>query len=107
MGDDGELAGLDFSAGVSLDDLAMNASLAGRVGNEPILLSRFEDGLFAVSASCTHYHADLAEGLLSRGTVRCPWHHACFDLRSGRALRAPALDALDTWLVEVEGGTAF
>ncbi|HEU4498028.1 MAG TPA: FAD-dependent oxidoreductase, partial [Sphingomicrobium sp.] len=60
-----------------------------------------------VSGSCTHYHADLADGLLSRSTVRCPWHHACFDLRSGRALRAPALDALDTWLVEVEGNTAF
>jgi NADPH-dependent 2,4-dienoyl-CoA reductase/sulfur reductase-like enzyme/nitrite reductase/ring-hydroxylating ferredoxin subunit len=102
-----ELDGPDFSTGISLDDLATNATIAGRVGNEAVLLSKFEDGLFAVSRSCTHYHADLADGLLSHGTVRCPWHHACFDLRSGRALRAPALDALDTWLVEVEGSIAF
>ena len=107
MSGDSKLDGPDFSAGISLDDLSTNATIAGRVGNEAILLSKFEDGLFAVSRSCTHYHADLADGLLSRGTVRCPWHHACFDLRSGRALRAPALDALDTWLVEVEGNTAF
>jgi NADPH-dependent 2,4-dienoyl-CoA reductase/sulfur reductase-like enzyme/nitrite reductase/ring-hydroxylating ferredoxin subunit len=107
MSGNGELDGPDLSAGISLDDLATNATIAGRVGNEAILLSKFEDGLFAVSRSCTHYHADLADGLLSRGTVRCPWHHACFDLRSGRALRAPALDALDTWLVEVDGNTAF
>ena len=107
MSGNGELDGPDLSAGISLDDLATNATIAGRVGNEAILLSKFEDGLFAVSRSCTHYHADLADGLLSRGTVRCPWHHACFDLRSGRALRAPALDALDTWLVEVEGNIAF
>ena len=107
MSGNGELDGPDFSAGISLDDLAMNATIAGRVGNEAVLLSKFEDGLFAVSRSCTHYHADLADGLLSRGTVRCPWHHACFDLRSGRALRAPALDALGTWLVEVEGNLAF
>lgn len=107
MSGNGELDGPDFSAGISLDDLATNASIAGRVGNEAVLLSKFDDGLFAVSGACTHYHADLANGLLSRGTVRCPWHHACFDLRSGRALRAPALDALDTWLVEVDGNTAF
>lgn len=107
MSGSGKLDGPDFSTGISLDDLAINATIAGRVGNEAILLSKFEDGLFAVSRSCTHYHADLADGLLSRGTVRCPWHHACFDLRSGRALRAPALDALDTWLVEVEGNIAF
>jgi NADPH-dependent 2,4-dienoyl-CoA reductase/sulfur reductase-like enzyme/nitrite reductase/ring-hydroxylating ferredoxin subunit len=107
MSSNGELEGPDFSAGISLDDLAKNATIAGRVGNEAVLLSKFDDGLFAVSGSCTHYHADLADGLLSRGTVRCPWHHACFDLRSGRALRAPALDALDTWLVEVEGNIAF
>lgn len=107
MSSNGEPEGPDFSAGISLDDLATNATIAGRVGPEAVLLSKFEDGLFAVSGSCTHYHADLANGLLSRGTVRCPWHHACFDLRSGRALRAPALDALDTWLVEVEGNIAF
>ena len=107
MSGSGELHGPDFSAGISLDDLVTNATIAGRVGKEAILLSKFEDGLFAVSRSCTHYQADLANGLLNRGTVRCPWHHACFDLRSGRALRAPALDALDTWLVEVDGNTAF
>lgn len=107
MSGTGKLDGPDLSAGISLDDLAMNATIAGRVGNEAVLLSKFEDGLFAVSRSCTHYQADLADGLLNRGTVRCPWHHACFDLRSGRALRAPALDALDTWLVEVQGNTAF
>ena len=107
MSSNGELDGPDFSAGISLDDLATNATIAGWVGNETVLLSKFDDGLFAVSGSCTHYHADLADGLLSLGTVRCPWHHACFDLRSGRALRAPALDALDTWLVEVKGNIAF
>jgi NADPH-dependent 2,4-dienoyl-CoA reductase/sulfur reductase-like enzyme/nitrite reductase/ring-hydroxylating ferredoxin subunit len=107
MSGNGDLDGPDFSAGISLDDLARNATIAGRVGKEAVLLSKFEDGLFAVGRSCTHYHADLAGGLLSRGTVRCPWHHACFDLRSGRALRAPALDGLDTWQVEVEGNFAF
>ena len=107
MSGSSELAGPDFSAGVSLDGLPMNGTLGGRVGDEAVLLSRFDDGLFAVGGSCTHYGAALSSGLLDRSTVRCPLHHACFDLRTGEALRAPALDPLDTWRVEVEHGTVF
>ena len=62
MSSDGKPDGPDFSAGISLDDLATNATIAGRVGPEAVLLSKFEDGLFAVRGSCTHYHADLSEG---------------------------------------------
>jgi NADPH-dependent 2,4-dienoyl-CoA reductase/sulfur reductase-like enzyme len=40
-------------------------------------------------------------------TVRCPWHHACFSLRTGEALRAPALNPLACWSTEVEGGKVF
>ena len=99
--------GPDLSQGVPLADVPLTGALTGHVGGEPVLVIRRSDGLFAVGAACTHYGGPLGEGLVVGDTVRCPWHHACFDLRSGEALSAPAFDPLDRWKVEVEDGRAF
>ena len=96
-------SGPDFSKGVRLSEVPRRGTLAGRVGDEPVLLSRVDDELFAVAGACTHYGAPLAGGLVEAGTVRCPLHHACFSLRTGAALRAPAFDSLTRWRVEIEG----
>ena len=107
MGESATATGPDFSAGVAVTDVPVDGTLAGRVGEEPVLLSSFGGELFAVGGACTHYGGVLADGV-NRGTgIRCPLHHACFDLRTGQALRAPALDPLERWMVEIEGDRAF
>ena len=58
-------------------------------------------------AHCSHYHGPLADGVVAGKTVRCPWHHACFDLSSGEAVRAPALSSLACWKVERGSGRIF
>ena len=88
-----QLSGPDLAIGVALSEIADGAMLLGHAHGEPVLLARRGDELFAIGAICTHYGAPLADGLLVDDTVRCPWHHACFSLRTGEALRAPALDA--------------
>jgi NADPH-dependent 2,4-dienoyl-CoA reductase/sulfur reductase-like enzyme/nitrite reductase/ring-hydroxylating ferredoxin subunit len=99
-------SGPDLTRGVAPSEL-VDGKLLGRVGAQEVLLVRTSDGLFAIDAHCSHYHGPLAEGLVVRNTVRCPWHHACFDLRSGEATRAPALSALACWLVEERDGQIF
>lgn len=99
--------GPDFSRGVSLRRIPTSGVLAGRVGDESVLLARRPDGVFAVSGACTHYGGPMAEGLAQEDVVRCPWHHACFDLRTGEAVSGPAFDALKRWRVDVEGSRVF
>jgi NADPH-dependent 2,4-dienoyl-CoA reductase/sulfur reductase-like enzyme/nitrite reductase/ring-hydroxylating ferredoxin subunit len=97
----------ELRGGVALQDLPDGGILRGRIDAEDALLVRRGDTVFAVGASCTHYHGALAEGLIAGDTVRCPLHHACFSLRTGEALRAPALDPIPCWRVERLGDRVF
>ncbi|HXT68277.1 MAG TPA: FAD-dependent oxidoreductase [Vicinamibacterales bacterium] len=102
--------GFDFSAGVSLQQIPDGTPVAGHVGGDEgdeIVVVRRGDELFAIGAHCTHYHGPLAEGLIVGDTIRCPWHHACFSLRTGEAVHAPALDPVARWNVEQRDGTVF
>ena len=96
---------LNLAAGVAAGALKPGGMLLGRVGDEEVLLARVGDEIFAVGAHCTHYHGALADGIVVGDTVRCPLHHACFSLRSGEPLRAPALDPIACWKVERQGDT--
>jgi len=92
--------GPDLARGVSVNDLADGQMLAGHVGEEAVLLARHGEEFLAIGAHCSHYNGPLAEGLMVGDSVRCPWHHACFSLRTGEALRAPALGSVACWSVE-------
>jgi len=102
--DDAKPTGPDLSQGIPLDQLGDGKMLAGHVGGEDVLLVRQGRDIFAVGAHCTHYHGPLADGLAVDGTVRCPWHHACFDLSTGEAIAAPALSPIECWVVEQRDG---
>jgi len=97
----------DFTKGVPIRSLRDGEMLGGRVGKDKALLLRRGDEIFAVGRECTHYHGDLTQGLLVGDEVRCPLHHACFDLRTGEALRAPAFDPIPCWRVERIDGKVF
>ena len=107
MADTPETNKPDFRNGFPIRDLRDGGMALGQADGEDIVLARRGDEFFAVGAHCTHYGGPLAEGLMVDDTVRCPWHHACFSLRTGEALRAPALDPISCWRVETQGDKIF
>src|SRR5262245_52191942 len=102
-----EQASVDLSKGVSVSSLSDGGMILGRVGDDEVVLARSGNELFAIRAQCAHYRGPLAKGRIVGDTVRCPWHHTCFSLRTGEALRAPALDPIPCWRVDREGDRIF
>ena len=96
----GDLEGPDFEKGCKIDQVADGEMLLGHAFDEQVLVARRGDELFAIGATCTHYGGPLAKGLLVDCTVRCPWHHARFDLRTGEAIAAPALNNVACYKID-------
>ncbi|RMH49808.1 MAG: NAD(FAD)-dependent dehydrogenase [Bacteroidetes bacterium] len=85
------------------DDLQDGEMKHLQAGETDILLARIGGRYFATGAHCTHYGAPLAEGVLSGEEVMCPWHHACFNITTGRQTEPPGMDSLPCFEVEVRG----
>src|SRR5690348_3863485 len=85
-----ELTGPDLEKGIAFGDLVENKPLVGHAAGEPVLVVRVGDDVHAIGASCTHYGGPLGEGIVEGRSIRCPWHHARFDLACGAAVGAPA-----------------
>ena len=102
-----EREGPDLTDGVLFDQLHDGVPLLGHLNGEAVMVVRRGDDAFAVGATCTHYGGPLAKGVVEGDTVRCPWHHACFSLRSGEALAAPALNPIARWEVTISDGVAW
>jgi NADPH-dependent 2,4-dienoyl-CoA reductase/sulfur reductase-like enzyme/nitrite reductase/ring-hydroxylating ferredoxin subunit len=97
----------DLKSGIPLSSIADGEKLLGLVDGEEVVLFRRGAEFFAVGAYCTHYHGPLADGLVVGDEVRCPWHHACFNLRTGEAVKAPALDSIPCWRAVQSGDKVF
>jgi NADPH-dependent 2,4-dienoyl-CoA reductase/sulfur reductase-like enzyme/nitrite reductase/ring-hydroxylating ferredoxin subunit len=107
MSEPAKPTGPDLALGIPVEDIQDGGMLVGHVGEDNVLVARRGTEVFAIDATCSHYGGPLAEGLMVDDAVRCPWHHACFSLRTGEALRPPALNPLACWVVEQRDGRIF
>jgi apoptosis-inducing factor 3 len=98
-----ELKGPDLQAGIKIDDLRDGQPFLGHAGGEAVMVVKRGQDCFAVAATCTHYSGPLAEGLVVDGSIRCPWHHARFDLGTGAPLGGPGITPLGCFEVIRQG----
>src|SRR5213596_4384686 len=103
----GDLERPDFEKGCKIDQVADGEMLLGHAFGEPVLVARRGAELFAIGATCTHYGGPLAKGVMVDCIVRCPWHHARFDLRTGEAIAAPALNNVACYKIDKRGEQFF
>ena len=101
MGGETKLTGPDLAEGFAAANVPDGGVLLGHAQGEAVLLVRRGTDVVAIGATCTHYNGPLAEGIVAGDTIRCPWHHACFSLRTGEAVRAPALNPLPCFDIEL------
>jgi NADPH-dependent 2,4-dienoyl-CoA reductase/sulfur reductase-like enzyme/nitrite reductase/ring-hydroxylating ferredoxin subunit len=102
-GQEQQLSGPDWRAGIPIAEIAEGVPTLGHADGEAVVVVRRGQEIFAVGATCTHYGGPLSEGLVTGDTIHCPWHHACFSLRTGEPLAAPALNPVTCWSVEQRG----
>lgn len=100
MSDAPPVTGPDLTLGYPVDRIPDGGMVEGHVRGQPVLLARRGAVYYAVGARCTHYSGPLADGIISGDTLHCPWHHACFDLRTGRATGGPALAPIPCYEVQ-------
>lgn len=105
MAEETKLSGPDLAEeGISVEDLGTDIPATGHYQGKAVVVATTTNGICAVAGSCTHYGGPLGDGICVDGQIRCPWHHAAFDLETGEAVRAPALNPIQVYdTVERDG----
>lgn len=60
------------------------------------------EGFFSTDNICTHAFAYLTDGFFENCVVECPLHAGCFDVRTGKGMRAPITEDLQTYPVRIQ-----
>lgn len=93
----------DFVKVAAVSELPPGDMKVVDVGDEQILLVNVDGAVHACDDICSHAYASLSEGDLDGVEVECPLHGAVFNVATGKALTPPAVDALRTFAVRVDG----
>jgi len=102
------MSGPDLSEeGLPLEELDVEIPSVGHFDGKPVVVVQAGDGPRAVGGTCTHYGGPLGDGFCAAGEIRCPWHHASFDLATGEAVGAPALNPIPTYDISIREGRIY
>lgn len=97
----------DFIKVAQVDDLEDGELMAIEVDGEPVCLAKVDGEVYAFTDDCTHIGGPLNEGELDGDVLTCPWHGAQFNVRTGKVLRGPARQDIQTYAVRVDNQDIF
>lgn len=77
------------------------------IADKKVIVSKFENAIYAFSALCPHAGAPLCHGwLTSRGEVSCPLHSYKFNIKNGRNTSGEGYK-LKTYPIEIRAEQVF
>ena len=97
----------DFIRVARTNDLEDGELMAVEVDSEPVCLAKVDGTIYAFTDDCTHIGGPLNEGELDGDMLTCPWHGAQFNVRTGKVLRGPARQDIQTYPVKVDNDDIF
>ena len=89
------------------DDLWDDSGTSVVLNGLEIALFRVGDAAYATDNLCSHGQARLCDGFVEGHEIECPLHQGRFDLRTGQASAEPAVEAIKTYPVRIEGGRVY
>jgi len=89
------------------DDLWDDSGTSVVLNGLEIALFRVGDAAYATDNLCSHGQARLCDGFVEGHEIECPLHQGRFDLRTGQASAEPAVEAIRTYPVRIEGGRVY
>lgn len=90
-----------------VSDIDGTVPLLVSVNDRAIALYRIGDMVYATDDTCSHAEASLSEGTHDGYVVTCPRHGGQFDIRTGVAVKMPAVTPIDIFPVRTEGDNVF
>ncbi|MEN6410929.1 MAG: non-heme iron oxygenase ferredoxin subunit [Anaerolineaceae bacterium] len=95
---------LEYVAVASVDELPNGERIFLEIDGLPIVVFNLAGLYYAIGDLCTHDDGPVGEGELQGMEIVCPRHGARFDLRTGKALRMPAVKDIPSYPVRVRDG---
>ncbi|NPV84832.1 MAG: non-heme iron oxygenase ferredoxin subunit [Anaerolineae bacterium] len=89
---------------IPVADFPAGERLFVEIGNQPIVIFNLGDSFYAIADICSHDDGQLGDGELEGFEIICPRHGARFDIRTGKALSAPAFVDIPVYSVRIREG---
>jgi nitrite reductase/ring-hydroxylating ferredoxin subunit len=90
-----------------LDECPPGNLLSVEVRGHRVVLANVDGDIHALQDECSHEDYPLSDGELELTELECIYHGATFDVRTGRALRLPAVKPVRTFQVDLRGSEIF